>query len=296
MGQGRIRPTDRRAKYDYGVTARHAHGAEPGDLVRARVLPERNRGLRLAEVVERVGHIDSPGAIGLIALHSNDIPIAFPARVIEEADAARPVSLEYREDLRKMPLVTIDDEDARDFDDAVFAVPDDAPDNAGGFRITVAIADVSWYVRPDSALDREAEKRGNSVYLPDRVVPMLPEALSNGLCSLRPHEERAALACHMRIDADGKLLDHRFSRALMCSAARLTYRIVQRAHDGARDALPDGFDPAIVKNLYAAYHALRQGARRRAAPSISTCPSTRCGSPTARWPRSARASGSIRTA
>jgi ribonuclease R len=262
-GRGRIRPTDRRAKYDYGVEARHDRGAEPGDLVRARVLPQRSGSLRMVEVIERVGKLDSPGAIGLIALHSNDIPIAFPPAALDEAAGARPPTLDGREDLREVALVTIDDEDARDFDDAVFAEPDDAPGNAGGHRIIVAIADVAWYVRPGSALDRAAERRGNSVYLPDRVVPMLPEALSNGLCSLRPHEDRAVLACHMRIAADGNILDHRFSRALMRSSARLTYRRVQRARDGDTDALPDGLEPAAIENLYAAFTCLEKARRRR---------------------------------
>jgi ribonuclease R len=262
-GQGRIRPTDRRAKYDYGVTASHIHGAEPGELVRAKVLAERSGRLRMAEIVERVGRLDSPGAIGLIALHSNDIPIVFPPAALTEAAAQRPPGPEGREDLRDLPLVTIDDEDARDFDDAVYAVPDDTPDNAGGYRLIVAIADVANYVRPGSALDKAASQRGNSVYLPDRVVPMLPEALSNDLCSLRPDEDRAILACHMRIGADGNLLEHRFSRALMRSAARLTYRIAQRSHDGETGALPEGFDAGILERLYAAYGCLKKARKQR---------------------------------
>ena len=262
-GRGIVRATDRRAKYDYGVEARHDKGAEPGDLVRARVLAERSGSLRMVVVTERVGRLDSPGAIGLIALHSNDIPMEFPPAALDEAAAVTPPGIAGREDLRKLPLVTIDDEDARDFDDAVFAVPDDAPDNAGGYRLIVAIADVAWFVRPGGALDRAAERRGNSVYLPDRVVPMLPEALSNGLCSLRPHEDRAVLACHMRIDSDGNLRDHRFTRALMHSAARLTYNITQRAHDGDAGALPDGLPPVVVENLYAAFACLEAARRKR---------------------------------
>jgi ribonuclease R len=262
-GQGRIQPTDRRAKYDYGVAARHTRGAEPGELVRAKVLAERTGRLRMAEIVERVGRLDSPGAIGLIALHSNDIPMVFPPAALTEAAAQQPASPEGRENLRETPLVTIDDEDARDFDDAVYAVPDDTPDNAGGYRLIVAIADVAYYVRAGSALDKAASQRGNSVYLPDRVVPMLPEALSNDLCSLRPHEDRAVLACHMRINADGSLLEHRFSRALMRSAARLTYRIAQRAHDGEPSLLPDGFDAEILERLYAAYACLKKARKRR---------------------------------
>ena len=259
-----IQPTDRRAKYSYGVQARHAHGAEAGELVRARVLAERSGTLRMAEVTERLGGIKDPGAIGLIALHSNDIPIEFPAAALDEANAARAATPAGREDLRTTPLVTIDDEDARDFDDAVFAEPDDAPDNKGGFRLIVAIADVAHYVAPGGALDRAAARRGNSVYLPDRVVPMLPEALSNDLCSLRPLEDRAVLACHMRIDSSGNLMDHRFTRALIRSAARLTYCIAQAAFEaGNISLLPDGLSLACIENLYAAYNALAKARLRR---------------------------------
>jgi ribonuclease R len=148
--------------------------------------------------------------------------------------------------LRDIPLVTIDGEDARDFDDAVFAVPE-----GSGFRLLVAIADVAHYVRPDSALDRSARTRGNSCYFPDRVVPMLPEALSNGWCSLRPGEDRGCLYAEMRIDAAGHKTAHRFGRGLMRSAARLTYEQVQAAHEAG-----DG-DPTLpLPALYAAFRAL----------------------------------------
>src|SRR6202035_3397651 len=135
-----------------------------------------------------------------------------------------------RTDLRPIPLVTIDGADARDFDDAVWAEPD-----GDGWHILVAIADVAWYVRPGDALDQAAQERGNSVYFPDRVVPMLPEALSNELCSLKPGVERACMAVHMTIDSEGRLVKHRFVRGLMRSAARLTYEQVQRARDGYPD-------------------------------------------------------------
>ena len=151
-----------------------------------------------------------PGAISLLAIASFDIPTEFPAAAIAEAEAAVPVSLAGRVDLRDLPLVTIDGSDARDFDDAVWAEPDPDPANPGGWHLVVAIADVAWFVRPGSALDREAERRGNSVYFPDRVVPMLPEALSNDLCSLRPGVDRACLAVDLRIDAAGRKRRHRF--------------------------------------------------------------------------------------
>ena len=260
---GRIRPTDRRAKYDYAVRKTRSRGAEPGDLVRAHVLAERSGGLRQVEIVERIGHIDSPGAIGIVALHSNDIAIAFAEAAIREAEAAVPASLEGREDLRGLPLVTIDGEDARDFDDAVFAEPDTDPANHGGWHLVVAIADVAWYVRPATALDDGARRRGNSVYLPDRVVPMLPEALSAGLCSLRPGEDRAVLAADIRIDRRGRIVDHRFSRGLMRSAARLAYGQVQQIKDRKGGALAAGLTREMVDNLYGAYESLAQARAAR---------------------------------
>ncbi|MEE8562703.1 MAG: ribonuclease R [Alphaproteobacteria bacterium] len=255
-GHGRINPTDRRAKTDYGVRAPNRKGAEPGDLVRARVLGGQTGGLREAEVIERIGNMDSPGAIDVIALHANDIPIAFTDGAIEEAGAARPVALEGREDLRDVPLVTIDGADARDFDDAVFAEPDRDPANQGGWRLLVAIADVAWYVRQGMALDADARMRGNSVYLPSRVVAMLPEALSSGLCSLKPGEERAVLTAEMRIDHRGGLLDHRFGRGLMRSWARLTYRQIQGIKDGKDSRPPGRLGRPTIENLYGAYDSL----------------------------------------
>src|SRR5262249_24067990 len=159
---------------------------------------------------------------------------------LQEAD------LEGREDLRKIPLVTIDGADARDFDDAVFA----EPDGEGGFHLIVAIADVSHYVKSGSVIDREAYKRGNSVYFPDRVVPMLPEALSNELCSLKPNVNRACLLAHMQIDAQGKLKHHKFTRGLMRSAARLTYEQAQAAADGRADAITGPLLENVIKPLY----------------------------------------------
>ena len=152
--------------------------------------------------------------------------------MLEEAERAAATAIgEGREDLRHLPIVAIDPADARDHDDAVWAAPDEDPANAGGFRAIVAIADVSWYVRPGSRLDREARKRGNSVYFPDRVVPMLPEALSADVCSLKEGEDRAALACHLTISAAGKLVGWRFTRALIRVAANIAYEDAQAAID-----------------------------------------------------------------
>ncbi|MFZ2004290.1 MAG: RNB domain-containing ribonuclease, partial [Stellaceae bacterium] len=225
-------PADRRDRMEYIVEPAHIAGATDGELVTAELLPARRYGPPRVKIVDRLGSPDSPGAISLISIAQFEIPHVLPAAAIEEAAAATPVDATGRTDLRGLDLVTIDGSDARDFDDAVWAEPDPDPRNPGGWHLVVAIADVAHYVAPGSALDREARERGNSVYFPDRVVPMLPEVLSNGLCSLKPKEDRACLAAHLWIDRDGRKLRHAFERAIMRSAARLTYEQVQAAHDG----------------------------------------------------------------
>jgi ribonuclease R len=255
-GGGRIEPTDRRAKMEYRVAAGDRHDALGGELVLAEILPTRRLAAPQARIVERLGDTAEPRTISLIAIHSNDIPTEFPPAALAQAAAAKPVRLGRRTDLRDIPLVTIDGSDARDFDDAVWAEPDPDPANKGGWHIMVAIADVSWYVRPGDALDNEAEKRGNSVYFPDRVVPMLPEALSNELCSLKPDVPRACLAVHMWLDAGGRKTRHRFVRALMRSAARFTYEQIQAARDGAPDATTQPLLDTVVAPLYGAFSTL----------------------------------------
>jgi ribonuclease R len=262
-GGGRIEPTDRRAKLEYRVAAGDRHDAASGELVLAEILPTRRLAAPQARIVERLGDTAQPRTISLIAIHSNDIPTEFPPEALAQAAAAKPVALGARTDLRAIPLVTIDGSDARDFDDAVWAAPDPDPANKGGWHIIVAIADVSWYVRPGDALDREAEKRGNSVYFPDRVVPMLPEALSNELCSLKPELPRACLAVHMWLDAAGHKLRHRFVRGLMRSAARLTYEQIQAARDGAADAMTQPLLDGVVAPLYGAFRALNKARAER---------------------------------
>ena len=263
-GGGTIEPADRRARRDFAVSAEETAGARPGEMVVAETTEGRRLGLPDARVVERLGEADSPGAISLAAIHGHGLPVRFPDEALAEAEQSAAPGLDGRSDLRALPLVTIDGADARDFDDAVWAEPDSAPDNAGGWRAVVAIADVAHFVRPGSALDRAARERGNSAYFPDRVVPMLPEALSAGLCSLKPGEDRACLAAHLGIDADGTLRDWRFERALMRSAARLTYDGVQEAADGGGDGLPAPASAAIPA-LYGVYGALRAARDRRGA-------------------------------
>ena len=260
---GRLRPTDRRHRMEYTIAKPDAGGAKPGELVLAEVLPSVRMGLKAARVIERLGHMGEPRAISLIAIHTHDIPTEFGPEALAIASDAKPVQLGERTDLRDLPLVTIDGEDARDFDDAVWAEPDGDPGNSGGWHLLVAIADVAHYVRAGDALDRAAEKRGNSVYFPDRVVPMLPEALSNDLCSLRPAQDRACMAVHMWIDREGAMRRHRFVRGLMRSAARLTYEQAQRARDGTPDDTTQPLLANAIAPLYGAFAALEQARRNR---------------------------------
>jgi ribonuclease R len=259
-GQGRLRPTDRRQKADYSILRGDSLEANPGELVLCELLPgARPYGLKPVRIVERLGSMDDPRSVSLVAIHSYDIPCDFPDEAVVQAERAVAAPLGDRADLRDIPLVTIDGEDARDFDDAVFAEPAEN----GGWHLIVAIADVAWYVRPGDALDKEAFKRGNSVYFPDRVVPMLPEALSNGWCSLKPDEERPCMAVHMWIDAEGNKLKHKFVRGLMRSAARLTYERVQLALDGTPDEGTAPLVEPILQPLYGAWKALFKARQAR---------------------------------
>lgn len=260
---GVLRPTDRKHRQEYRIEKRDAAGAKPGDLVLAEIIRAPRLGLHSAKVIELLGSTGNPRSISLISIYTNDIPTEFPAAALEQAEKAKPVALGKRKDLRGIPLVTIDGADARDFDDAVFAEPDPDPANPGGWHLMVAIADVAHYVRPADALDKSAFERGNSVYFPDRVVPMLPEALSNDLCSLRPQEDRACMAVHMWIDARGRKLKHKFVRGLMRSAARLTYEQAQAAMDGRPDETTVPLLDSVLKPLYGAYKALDEARRAR---------------------------------
>lgn len=259
-------PTDKKQQdKSWFIERDHLKGAEVGDLVLAEPLrgPRGKTHGYHAKVAEKIGRLDQPKAFSLIAIHAQGIPVEFPEDAVEEAEAALPVTPEGRTDLRDIPLVTIDGEDARDFDDAVHAQPDTDPDNPGGHILLVAIADVAHYVRGEGALDRSARERGNSVYFPDRVVPMLPEVLSNDLCSLRPDGDRACMAIRMRIDADGRLLDRKILRGIMRSAARLTYTRVQDAIEGRPDPETAPLLDTVLRPLYAAYEALLRGRAAR---------------------------------
>jgi len=255
----RLQSANRRLRGEFILHTKTRFTLKEGDLAVAEILPSQRRyGPQEAKLIETLGSLDSPGAVSLIAIATHDIPDRFPKAALDEADAAQPITIHNRSDLRHIPLVTIDGADARDFDDAVFAEP-----HQGGWHLIVAIADVAHYVKQGSALDREAYERGNSVYFPDRVVPMLPEALSNELCSLKPNVDRACMAAHLWLDPQGELTRWQFVRGVMRSQARLTYEQVQRAFDGKPDDVTGPLLDKSIHPLYAAYHCLASARVKR---------------------------------
>jgi ribonuclease R len=263
-GGGRLVPVDKKqAGRELNIAKADSHGAEDGDLVSVDLVRSRGFGLASGKVKERLGSLASEKAVSLIAIHAHEIPQTFSPAALHEAEAARPATLSGREDWRALPLVTIDPPDAKDHDDAVHAEPDPDPNNKGGHIVTVAIADVAFYVRPGSALDRDALTRGNSVYFPDRVVPMLPERISNDLCSLVPGEPRGALAVRMVIAPDGRKRSHSFHRILMRSAAKLNYAQAQAAIDGRPDDTTGPLLASVLKPLYAAYATVKRARDER---------------------------------
>jgi len=244
-GKGWLAPVDKRERHSQPIA--DLGGAEAGHLVLAEPAGRSPRsGVKVTDVL---GDPLAPKAFSLIAIHKHGIPFAFAPEAVEEAQRAAklPLSADHREDLRHLPIVAIDPSDARDHDDAIWAEPDEA----GGFRALVAIADVSFYVRPGGALDRSARERGNSVYFPDRVVPMLPEVLSADVCSLRAGEDRAAMACHLTIAANGKVTDWRFTRAIVRIDEVIAYEEAQRRIDA-------GAPPPHLANLWEAWRALER--------------------------------------
>lgn len=249
-GKGWLAPVDKRERHSQVIA--DLGGAEEGQLVLAEPVGRSPRsGVKVTTVL---GDPLAPKAFSLIAIHKHGIPFAFAPEAIDEAHLAAklPLSGEEREDLRHLPIVAIDPSDARDHDDAIWA----EPDGQGGFRALVAIADVSFYVRPGGAIDRDARKRGNSVYFPDRVVPMLPEVLSADVCSLKAGEPRAAMACHLELSADGRVTSWRFTRAIVQIHEVIAYEEAQRRIDAG-----EGGD--ILQNLWAAWRALEQARKAR---------------------------------
>jgi len=255
-----LRGTDRKDKAEYELAPNQTVAFHPGDVVVADVLAGgKVLGKKQVKVTQTIGPFAAPQTVSLIAIAQHGIPWQFPETVEHAANQLQPPSLAGREDLRDIPFITIDGADARDFDDAVYA----SPNEKGGWHIAVAIADVAHYVPANSALDKEAFRRGNSVYFPDRVVPMLPEALSNELCSLKPQLERAALVAVMNTDAKGRLQRFVFRRAIIRSAARLTYEQAQAAIDGTPDATTAPLLKPVLEPLYAAYRTLLAARHQR---------------------------------
>ena len=250
-GGGFVEPVSRKAGKPVEIPRGEEGEARDGALVWAEPLPGRGYGMRRGRIAEVVGGFADSASWSLIALANQDIPTEFPKAAIRDAEAATLPPIDGLTDLRGTPLVTIDPADAKDHDDAVYAEAD-----GDGYKVLVAIADVSWFVRPGGALDREALRRGNSVYLVDRVVPMLPEVLSNGLCSLHEGADRTALVCEMRIGADGKKRSHRFFRAMMNSRASLSYEEAQAAADGHPSARAKPLKATVIDPLFAAYRAM----------------------------------------
>ncbi len=261
-GGGRLMPIDKRGE-EMVIDPDFTGEAKDGDLIEVEVARLGRYGLARGKVLSVIGSVASEKAISMIAIHSHGIPYIFPPAVIADAEAAQPAPMGKRDDWRALPLITIDPADAKDHDDAVYAEDDPSPDNEGGTIVTVAIADVSWYVRPNAPLDREALKRGNSVYFPDRVVPMLPERISNDLCSLREGEDRPALAVRMVFSRDGRKLGHTFHRIMMKSAAKLSYQQAQAAIDGNADDKAGPLLEPILKPLWRAYETMKRGRDRR---------------------------------
>ncbi len=271
--QTRVEPVDRKSKEVMLLSGEEAEKVREGDLVVAQPgsgHPEHRYGPKPGRLLEIVGREDQPRAASLIAIHSHGIPTGFPEAAEQEAQAAQPPTLAGREDLRALPLITIDPADARDHDDAVYSHPDEDPANAGGFVVWVAIADVAAYVRPGSALDRAAWGKGNSVYFPDRVEPMLPERLSAGLCSLVQGEDRACFAVQMQFDRNGRKVRHRFTRGLMRSAAKLSYEQAQAAIDGDPDEQTGPLLEPILRPLWAAYTTMKAGREARSPLEIES--------------------------
>lgn len=261
-GGARLMPIERRGE-EMQIGPNDLGEAKDGDLVEVEIARAGRLGLTQARVLTVIGSVASEKAISMIAIHAHGIPHVFPQSVLTEAEEARNATMSHREDWRDLPLITIDPHDAKDHDDAVHAEPDPSPDNPDGVIVTVAIADVSWYVRPKSALDREALKRGNSVYFPDRVVPMLPERISNDLCSLREGVDRPALAVRMIFSKEGRKAGHTFHRIMMKSAAKLSYQQAQAAIDGKPDDKAGPLLEPILKPLWHAYEVLKRGRDRR---------------------------------
>lgn len=257
---GRVQPIKRGSRVEYSIRSDEADGAKSGDLVMIEV---GNRRGREARIIENLGSVSDPRTVSLISIHDHEIPFEFPENVVVEAEQAEAPDIKTRRDLTDLPFVTIDPADARDHDDAVFAEADTNASNEGGHIVWVAIADVAHFIRPGSALDREALKRGNSCYFPDRVVPMLPDILSGDLCSLHEGVVRSCMVVRMVFNAAGKKISHEFLRGAIRSAASLNYSEVEQAHLGNINDKTGPLLDTVITPLYNAYHAVARARDKR---------------------------------
>jgi len=262
-GGGTIEPIDRKLLRSWSIKKGDEGKAKDGDLVRFDLVRRGRLHVPQARILESLGNPSDQRQISLIAIHTHGLPDDFSESLLHEVKDLTPPKLKERIDLRDLPLVTIDPPDARDHDDAVYAESDSDPKNKDGWVVIVAIADVAHYVRSGSKLDREAQIRGNSVYFPDRVVPMLPERISTDLCSLREGEDRPCLAVRMVVDAHGNKRSHTFLRAMMRSAAKLSYQEAQAAIDGKPSKKCKSLMEPVLEPLWGAYTALAKARDRR---------------------------------
>ncbi|AQX28051.1 MULTISPECIES: ribonuclease R [unclassified Bartonella] len=228
-----------------------------GDLVEVEIKDIPNDRLKYAKIRNILGHIDNETELSMIALISKEIPYIFSSDALDQAKNLKPDNTINREDWRQLSFITIDPPDAKDHDDAVYAIKDESPTNIGGWIINIAIADVSCYIKAGSTLDQEALKRGNSVYFPDCVIPMLPEHISNDLCSLHEGKDRPALAVRMIFDANGNKRKHSFHRIVMRTAAKLSYQEVQCAIEGNTNKKTAPLLKNILQPLWDAYSCLK---------------------------------------
>jgi ribonuclease R len=263
---------NRRISQDILVAPGEHGGAQPGQVVMLEIMQQPSKHAQpIGRIVQVVGNYADPGMEIEIALRKHDLPNEFPADTRHQAESlspeVQPADYAGREDVRHLPLVTIDGETARDFDDAVYCEP-----NGAGFRLVVAIADVSSYVQPGDALDREALNRGNSVYFPRRVIPMLPEELSNGLCSINPNVDRLCMVCDMQINSAGDIEKYRFYPSVMYSHARLTYNQVADMLANPQGEAAQQFAAVLphINHLYTLFQTLLQAREKRGAIDFET--------------------------
>jgi ribonuclease R len=256
-------PTDKKAKTRYSIPEKDLNGAIAGQLVEVEIQPSKNRYRKNVRVIKTLSKTNKIGSFSEIAIREAGLRDQFSETLINETKNLTVPNLDGRDDLRLVPLVTIDGIDAKDFDDAVWGKKTN-----DGAELIIAIADVSYYVRPGSELDNEAYLRGNSTYFPDKVIPMLPEKLSNDLCSLRPDEDRACIYARIKIDQKGQIKSYEFKRGLMKSFARLTYEQVQRAKDGSTDKVTASLMKEVIEPLYSVYEILKKARDKRNAMEL----------------------------